>query len=395
MNFDNCELQYLINNGLVLKLPTLDNVEAYLNTYYLEPTDVLFLTKYDYVQYNPDYALFRRQHLTNAQIDEAYDKTSKECLIDTMEKTGINVNPMTYKETDMWCVTFPACPPCSLAMQSQFEDMSTAYYYKTMSYRLTPAQRDVFTYYEMIKEHIRATQVGSTWTRQPTPTSFLFAHFAMEDARKNVLELFGIRYHEHSFSENVQTKFIGNDSVRLTYPPQTVRLCLLLTVGHDGHVRAMLEGPYENLVAIGRTRNQFFKSVKLKNTGHATCATQQYRFVRKFLNSRCVVQDPDVELDDVYKQLDVVQTKIVYPVLTDRPAPSSKYCVAAHFPSNEVIEKGWVTLCSAFLTCQTRLTMRKLRGMLTVLSCVESKVSLVVALHTTLLNMVNPEITDI
>ena len=131
----------------------------------------------------------------------------------------------------MWCVTFPACPPCSLAMQSQYEDISTAYYYKTMSYRLTPAQRDVLSYYQMIKEQIRATQVGSTWTRQPTPTSFLFAHFAMEDARKNVLELFGIRYHEQSFSKKVQTKFIGEDSIRLTYPPQTVRLCLLLTVG--------------------------------------------------------------------------------------------------------------------------------------------------------------------
>ncbi len=49
MNFDNYELQQLIANGLVLKLPSLGMVEEYLNTYYLEPSEVLFLTKYDYV----------------------------------------------------------------------------------------------------------------------------------------------------------------------------------------------------------------------------------------------------------------------------------------------------------------------------------------------------------
>ncbi len=46
--------------------------------------------------------------------------------------------------------------------------------------------------------------------------------------------------------------------------------------------------------SICRMRNQYFRANITKTVGHAMVITQNYKFVRKYLNRMCVVQGPEI-----------------------------------------------------------------------------------------------------
>ena len=83
--------------------------------------------------------------------------------------------------------------------------------------------------------------------------------------------------------------------VTLRYPNPDEKVQLLLTVGEDGHACAgMLEAPHAYIVSVSKSRQAFFQTRSSDLVGHCLIATPQYKFIRRSLNRRCVIQGPDV-----------------------------------------------------------------------------------------------------